>query len=272
MKVDIVIPSYNTLPLLQGLIIQIEATAPQASYVVVDNGSTDGTHEWLMEQVDVASVLNEENTGFAKACNQGAAAGEAEIVLFLNTDIELSQGWLEGVLDAFDDPDVAIAGAEQMKPDGQPSRYTNFISGACCAVRRDWFESVGGFDEQFFFGYDDLDLSYRAVLDGRKFVTTEPAVVHLGRGSHTAETSRHIEEAGELFRRKWMEKALKFVGGSRFLIGVPARDLTARDVLELARKGRTQKGLAASGSLSGIEGQSVVKARHGKRKRAAKRR
>lgn len=277
MKVDIVIPSYNTLPLLQGLIQQVDETIWArlsaghlgGHLVVVDNGSKDGSVDFLRELLCdengygpyLTVIFNEENLGFAKACNQGTSLGEAEIIVFLNTDVELSDGWLEGVLAAFEDPEVAIAGSQQVKPDGQLSRYTNFISGACLAVRRDWFESVGGFDEQFFFGYDDLDLSYRAVLDGRKYVTTEPAIVHLCRGSHDDHTSAYIEEAGKLFRRKWMEIVLKFVGQQgRFLIGVPSHDLTARELMGLIQRGGwTKQGLVASGLYEEIA--DVVRAK-----------
>ncbi len=245
MKVDVVIPSYNTLLLLQSVLSALQETAPEALVVVVDNGSEDGSVEWLAEQSLAIPIVNGENLGFAKACNQGAWAGEREIIVFLNTDIKLVDGWLEGLLAAFDDEEVVLAGNQLVRENGNYQRY-DFIAGACCAARRDWFTEVGGYDEQFFFGYEDVDLSWQARLEGKRIVTVkEPRLVHLGASSHTEATAVYVREARELFRRKWDMPILKFTGGGRFLIGVPARDLSVEDLMGIQEWTMAQ--LVASG-------------------------
>jgi len=257
-KVDVVILSYNTLLLTQSVLSALRATAPGARVVVVDNGSEDGSAEWLgstdgadgtdgMGVGDLTDgvILNGENLGFAKACNRGAWTGEREIIVFLNTDIQLVEGWLEGLLAAFDDEESVMAGNQLVRANGNYQRY-DFIAGACCAVRRDWFTEVGGYDERFFFGYEDVDLSWQARLNGKRIVTVkEPRLVHLGAASHTEATAVYVREARELFRRKWDMPILRFRGGGRFLIGVPARDLSVEDLMGIQEW--TMAELVASG-------------------------
>ena len=72
-KTSIIILSYNTLDLLQLCIKSIREYTEEGTYeiVVIENGSKDGSAEWLKEQDDIKGVYNEENQGFPKGCNQG---------------------------------------------------------------------------------------------------------------------------------------------------------------------------------------------------------
>lgn len=251
--VDIVILSYNTLELLQALCADLDRTAPQANQLIVDNGSTDGSAEWLAEKGRGAH-FNEHNEGFSRACNQGAALGTAEIICFLNSDLQLVDGWLEGVLAAFEDPQVMIAGTRLVKPNGEPQMF-DFVAGACLAVRRWWFEEVGGFDELYFFGMEDVDLTWQAIRDGYRMVQTEPAIVHLCGASHTDESAEQVRVARAQFKDKWnMDKVLRYVGQRGcFLIGVPSRDLTPGDLVILAGQGHTKAQLVTSGLYEEIK-------------------
>lgn len=147
--------------------------------VLVDNG----TGHPIEERPGRIIIRNSENEGFARASNAGARAASAPIVVMLNVDTAPEPGWIRPLLAAFDDPDVAMAGPKLTYPDGriqcagirtwhgngsaggenrQDEHPTNSdedgVTGACMAIRRSVFEALGGFDENFWNGYEDVDL------------------------------------------------------------------------------------------------------------------
>ena len=87
-KTSIIILSYNTLDLLQLCIKSIREYTEEGTYeiVVVENGSKDGSAEWLKKQDDIKGVYNEENQGFPKGCNQGLEIATGTELLLLNSD------------------------------------------------------------------------------------------------------------------------------------------------------------------------------------------
>jgi GT2 family glycosyltransferase/glycosyltransferase involved in cell wall biosynthesis len=208
MSVSIVIPTFNNLALTQGCLAALRATAPGAEIVVVDNASTDGTREWLASQPGLVAILNEENLGFARACNQGLDASSGELVLYLNNDTIPQPGWLEPLAAALEDPAVGIAGAKLLYEDGtiqhagvavrqldgdpypfhvhlcapadapyvSRSRDVQMVTGACLLARRD----LARFDEAYVNGHEDLDLCLRAREAGFRIrYVPESVVVHL---------------------------------------------------------------------------------------------
>src|SRR4051794_199713 len=206
MLVSIVIPTFNNLDLTVGCLDAIRRTTTETEreVIVVDNGSNDGTREWLARQPDVQAILNEENRGFAKACNQGADAARGEAVLFLNNDTIPHDGWLEALVAPLADPQVGVVGTKLLYADGtiqhagvvvgerdgdpypfhvyvcQPSdaahvsrrRELQMVTGACLLARRE----LARFDEAYVNGHEDLDLCLTARETGFK-VVYQPACV-----------------------------------------------------------------------------------------------
>jgi O-antigen biosynthesis protein len=202
MKVSFIIPLYNCLPLTQAMLASLQSTLPaglEHEIILVDDGSTDGTRAWLESLAVPCRVhLNEKNLGFAATCNRGAAAATGEILFFLNNDLVFQAHWLEPMLAAFDrGPQVGLIGNVQVsasngeidhvgiffnakgKPEHERSsllvrppwplpacRAVAALTGACFAIRRDTWTRLGGFDEMFINGSEDIDLCLRARAAG----------------------------------------------------------------------------------------------------------
>jgi len=210
--VSIVMPVFNKLELTQVCIASLHAVAVHQTFeiIVVDNGSSDGTAEWLVEQ-ELHGLLrrinNPENLGFAQGCNLGAAASEGRYILFLNNDMEVLPGWLEPMVTCLDqDPQVGITGAclifgdqkiqhggvamlddrfdgesiiggthiSYMQPlDAQGARRNQVnqaVTGACLMIRPEIFREIGGFDETYWNGNEDVDMCLKAGELGWKVV------------------------------------------------------------------------------------------------------
>ena len=119
MQVSFIIPLYNCLAHTRECLRTLHASLPAGlahEIIFVDDGSTDGTREWLagfcrptvsLSNPPVSlpapcrSILNEKNLGFAGACNRGAAAATGEFLFFLNNDLVLLPGWFEPMHAAF---------------------------------------------------------------------------------------------------------------------------------------------------------------------------
>jgi len=99
-KTSIIILTYNNLMYNNKCVDSIRKYTKEDSYemIVVDNNSTDGTREWLMEQNDIKAILNDENVGFPKGCNIGIAAADKENdILLLNNDTVVTPRWLDNL-------------------------------------------------------------------------------------------------------------------------------------------------------------------------------
>lgn len=145
--------------------------------------------EQLRRSVDVPHTLIEidnssRNVGWAAACNAAAERGEAELIAFVNQDVTLTDGWLEPILETFEtDANLVIAGPRCL--DGLPwprvpIGLESWVCGACMLVRREFFESVGGFDsERFPHEYAETDLERTALARGHSISTIEQSeVIH----------------------------------------------------------------------------------------------
>lgn len=216
----IVIPTHNGLSLLKKNLPSLK-NAPSADcpfdVVVADNGSTDGTGPWLAENwPDVRVLALKRNTGFAPACNRGADTAETPFVVFLNNDMKVEPGWLPPLLEAVEKEEATIAaGSKVLSWDGatvdfggadlnfegrafqrdfqayhDPQSYKEeesiFLNGGAMLVRRDTFLEIGGFDEDFFAYYEDVDFGWRAWILGYKLVWAPDSVTCHRHGATSA--------------------------------------------------------------------------------------
>lgn len=203
-RLSVVIPLFNCLPLTQAMLASLQATLPDGlshEIIFVDDGSTDGTRAWLATLRDprIRVLLNDRNLGYAAANNRAAAVAAGEFLVLLNNDLILLPRWLEPMLDAhatlgeraglignvqrdFKTGAVDHAGlvvnltAKPVHARTLPSwlsrivrpvRPVPAVTGACLLVARSWWEQLGGFDEGFMNGGEDIDLCFRGRAAGR---------------------------------------------------------------------------------------------------------
>lgn len=213
-KVTVIIPNYNGLRFMEPCFAALrQQKFKEFDILVVDNGSQDGSVEWLKDH-EIPSIFLEENTGFSGAVNVGIRACETPYVILLNNDTEPYPdyvGELVRCMDRF--PEVFSASSKMLQLSnrelmddagdmysvlgwayqrgvGQPaSRYSRArqVFAACAGAaiyRREVFEEIGYFDESHFAYLEDIDVGYRAKIFGYKNVYCPTAkVCHVGSGT-----------------------------------------------------------------------------------------
>lgn len=185
--------------------LEVERPAVALEVIVVDNGSADGSREMTARDFPLVELIaNPDNRGFSAASNQGVAAASGRYVLLLNSDTAVEPGSLRALVGYADaHPRAAIVGPQLLNFDGSlqasggrfPSPLSTLaellglarlsgrplygtrrdysvpavvdeVSGAAMLVRVDVLRELGGFDEAFAWGYEDVDLCRRATAAG----------------------------------------------------------------------------------------------------------
>ena len=221
MNVSVVILHYGhlhyTLKALDGVPAGTEV-------VLVDN---DGGLRML--RCDATVIRPARNRGFAAGCNLGARAATGDVVVFLNNDAFGENGWFDALTLPFAlDADVAVTGARLTYPDGtlqhagvavdfsrpagseawnvvgeQPGGDADAVTGAAMAVRRSMFDQLGGFDEGYWNGYEDVDLCLNVRAHGGRVIYCPKArLTHLESASGP-ERWRAVNANVARLRGKW---------------------------------------------------------------------
>ena len=175
-KISVIIPTYNRVQLLrQQLGALTRQTYSQGAYevIVVNDGSTDGTEEFL-DQLKLSNshltVIHQSNGGPAKARNTAIEQARGEIIAFTDDDCEVDPDWLEIIAQEMDDELLGLQGATYTDHDlitpltHQIDNETGHNSVPTCnaAYRKDVLVSIGGFDESFPNPHnEDTDVSWR---------------------------------------------------------------------------------------------------------------
>lgn len=232
--ISFIIPLYNCLELTKKCLESLEATAKGWSYevILVDDGSTDGTREYLQTLGGRYTViLNQENKGYAHNNNLAAKIAKGRYLGLLNNDLILTEGWLEPFMELFQTQEnIGCIGNIQYSvasglidhagiffdlrgrpaharknrkhlPSGSFSER-NAVTAACMFFEKKRFEEMGGFDEAYLNGSEDTDLCVRLKLAGHRVLLSHESRIfhHVSQspGRHT-----HNNRNSQLFMSKW---------------------------------------------------------------------
>jgi hypothetical protein len=225
MDIAVVILNWNGLKMLQTYLPDLVArtTCCGAFVVVADNGSTDGSVEWLQaEWPDVKLIRFDQNYGFTGGYNRAFLEIDADYYVLINSDVRVSEGWLEPLISFMEEnPDVGVcqpkilsvaapdtfeyAGAaggfidrfgypfcrgrilsNLEKDEGQYNDPVEcfWATGACMVVRSALYHHLGGLDELFFAHMEEIDFCWRAKLLGYQVWCVPASTVwHVGGGT-----------------------------------------------------------------------------------------
>ncbi len=248
-KTTIIIPNYNGLSFMEPCFESLkEQTVRDFKVLVVDNGSTDGSVEWLKEH-RVPSIFLKENTGFSGAVNTGIRAADTPYVLLLNNDTRVEPGFVAAMelghgpvakifsvssrmiqmyhpelLDDAGDMYSILGWAYQRGVGRSVNLYQKScrVFSACAGAaiyRRAVFDEIGLFDELHFAYLEDIDVGWRAKLYGYDNVyCPDAAVYHVGSGTSG---SRYNSFKVRLAARNCIYLNYKNMPGWQILLNAP---------------------------------------------------
>jgi GT2 family glycosyltransferase len=233
-KVAVIILTWNSLSFLRKFLPTLIANTPKdiAEIVVVDNFSQDGTVDWLrIEHPEVRLRILDRNYGYAGGYQMAIEGIKSKYVVLLNSDVEVTHGWIEHLVSFMDTHPHAGAVAPKIKSFSdresfeyagaaggfidcygypfcrgrlfnsiekdlgqydQPSRVF-WASGACLMVRTQAYLEVGGLDPRFFAHMEEIDLCWRLHSHGYQvWFTPEATIFHVGGGALPNESPKKL--------------------------------------------------------------------------------
>jgi GT2 family glycosyltransferase len=231
----VVIVAHNSAPFIARCLRSVTEHLPEATTIVVDNASTDGTPAYLEQLTDAKVILNERNYGFARANNQGVAVSSGSHIVLLNNDTVVPNGWLPKLMRHLERPEFGLivtvtnfSGNESRidvpytdlrAMEDFAAKYTrehadeffdiHVAAMYCAAMRREVFDKVGPLDEQFSVGmFEDDDYSERMRKAGYRVVCVEDVFIHhFGQASFKklsqSEYQAIWDRNKQLYEKKW---------------------------------------------------------------------
>lgn len=215
--------NYNGEKFLKSYMPSIVQNSPKASIYLIDNGSNDNSINYIKKNFPLIKlVLHKKNLGFCDGYNKAVNEIDAELICFMNNDVTVKNKWLPPIINHFKkNPKTVIAQPHILdlkNPEyfeyagaaggfidrlGYPycrGRVFNNIekdfgqfdktqkifwaSGACFFIRKKTFNSLNGFDSDFFAHQEEIDLCWRAFNRGLDIVSIgKSKVFHLGKGT-----------------------------------------------------------------------------------------
>ena len=197
-------------PCFQSLLAQTYP-ADLVEFILIDNASDDGSLELMHERFPTVRVItNATNVGFAPAVNQGAVAATGRYLALINNDTHADPGWITAMvstLEAGSAQGVACVGSQILDWEGKHIDFISsgasfygfgyqfyhgfpintvalgdhealFACGGALLVDRAIFLAVGGFDEDYFAYYEDVDFGWRLWVLGYRVVITPSAIMY----------------------------------------------------------------------------------------------
>ena len=225
MDIAVVLLNWNGKGMLERYLPSVVTHTPaeKAFIVIADNGSTDGSVQWIEQHYpDIQVIELDKNYGFTGGYNRALKEVEADYYILLNTDVEVTEGWIDTLASFMEEhPEVGICQPKLLSDADRTSfdyagaaggfidhygypfcrgrilgniekdlgQYDEpeelfWASGAALMIRSSLFHHLGGFDDHFFAHMEEIDLCWRAKLLGYQVWAIPSAVVyHLGGGT-----------------------------------------------------------------------------------------
>jgi GT2 family glycosyltransferase/glycosyltransferase involved in cell wall biosynthesis len=237
LSVSIILVTYNSINEIKPCLESIsQYTKNPYEVIIIDNASKDGTSEYLQTLTDIKLILNQENKGFARACNQGIKKASGEYIVLLNPDTIVTRDWdsrlmahLQAGVGAVGPISNYVAGLqrcdlylkEELRGkkdiDGLAARFyqwnrgqaieTKLLIGFCLMLKRKVLDRVGLLDEDLYLGNEDLEYSLRIRQNGYKLmVATDTFIYHKGQASFQSEpqayTQKLVQESTDILFEK----------------------------------------------------------------------
>lgn len=238
-RVSFIVPLFNHLAETQAMVESLRASIPANlahEIILVDDFSMDGTRDWLatLDDPAIKTLFNPRNMGYAMSNNLAVKVASGEILALLNNDLLLRPGWLEPMLAVLTDPacNAGLVGNLQfgmhdnnldhagvfVTPSGkiehlreipdarQGYRKVFAVTGACCLVWKDIFKEVGGFDEGYVNGGEDVDLCLALRQRGQNIYVAVGSIVRhhvsLSRDRENLQNERNSQRIYLKWRRE----------------------------------------------------------------------
>lgn len=204
MKVSVIIVNFNGKSYLTDCLDSVLKTNfKDFETIVVDNASADGSARDLDKRVRL--IKSKTNLFFTGGCNLGAKKARGEWLVFLNPDTVVETNWLMELVKVAGNnkkltlqPKIKIYGTDKIDcvigryfwpgfgaavGRGKADKYQGIIqgdyaNGTCLMINKNWFFELGGFDENFKFFYEDVDLQLRAKRRGGRAIGVMAAVIY----------------------------------------------------------------------------------------------
>ena len=232
-RTAVVILNWNGRQHLEQFLPSVVAHTPQQVRIIVaDNGSTDNSVAFIAQHYPAIEIIRlERNYGFAEGYNRALEQVDAEFFILLNSDVEVTAGWVEPLVATLTNNRSVAAVAPKLRSYGNRDHFEYagaaggyidvlgypfcrgrilstleqdngqydtaqevfWASGAAFCCRADVFRMLGGFDADFFAHMEEIDLCWRMQLQGYK-IMVEPhsTVYHLGGGTMPNESPRKL--------------------------------------------------------------------------------
>ena len=216
-KISVIIVNYNGKKLLENCLESLFKTDyNNFEVILVDNNSTDGSMEFVTKNYPKIIVIKlDSNKGFAEPNNIGVKIAKGEYLLFLNNDTVTTTNFISEMVKVLEkDEKIAICQSLLLKPDGNIDSSGDFIDkmgivynsktktdeikeissarGACMLIRKKIFDKLGGFDEKFFFSFEDVDLGWRSWILGYKVVIVPNSIVYHSAGKTSSKLKSEV--------------------------------------------------------------------------------